>query len=156
MSNEAPFPWFRAAVFLALCGVMIAGPVHNQVLYRRYHPYLKPWRMYFGFGTDLCEVTYVQRSRDGQERPLDRYELLGHADWYRAPEPLRKLPDGPTIGRIGKKLCTALPARHPDVRAHARCASIHGWQTAMEGEQNLCELGPRQIEGLRPKAGRRR
>ena len=156
MSEHPPFPWLRASLFVGLCGAMLVGPISNQVFGQHYHRFFKPWRMYFGYGTELCEVTYVQLAKDGQQRELDRYDLLGHRKWFRAPASVRHLPDGPTIGRIGKQMCEALPVRKPDVRARARCASIRGWQPAMDLEQNLCTLGPRQIEGLRPKAGKRR
>lgn len=146
----------RGVVFAVLAAAMLVGPIHNQILLQHYHPIFKPWRMYYGFGTDLCEVTYVQVAADGQTRVLDRYALLGFDPWTTAPRDVRTLPDGPTIGRVGKQLCEALPARRPEVRATARCASIHGWTPAMDRELDLCSLGKRQIEGLRPKLGTRR
>lgn len=155
VNNERPYPWLRALVFVGLTLAMAAGPFLNQVLQHRYSPLFKPWRMYFGFGIELCEVTYIQVSQDGQERVLDRYDLLGHQPWTAAPASVRNLPDGPTIGHVAQQLCDALPARRPDIRARARCAGVRGWSPAMDANQNLCRLGPRQIEGLRPRKGRR-
>lgn len=146
----------RGVVLAVLVAAMVAGPVHHQVLGRPYHPLFKPWRMYFGHGTDLCEVTYTQVAATGATRTLDRYDLLGYAPWTEAPTDVRNLPDGPAIGRVGQQLCRALPARRPDVRATARCATVRGWRPAFDGSVNLCALGAQEVEDLRPAKDKRR
>lgn len=155
-SPTQPFPWFRALVFAGLTVAMCVGPVNNLVLGNPWHRFFKPWRMYYGFGTDVCEVTYVQVSPTGEERTLDRYAVLDVPDPRRAPEDLRNLPDGPTIGRVAQRMCDALPGRRTAIHARVRCAAVRGWKPFPELDRDLCALGTRQLDGLRPARGRRR
>ncbi len=148
---SAPFPWPRAVAFATLTLMMLAGPTHNQVLRQPYNSYLKPWRMYYGFGDDLCEARFIQTARNGQTRVLDRYEVLGYADWKKAPTEVRNLPSGPAIGRVARRLCEALPAKLPHIHAEVRCASTRGWQPAQSDFQDLCRMSQTEIRALLPR-----
>lgn len=139
MSPEKPFPLVRGAAFCALTVVMLIGPVTQQLFGKEEFQWLRSWQMFHDVGVNVCDVEYRQIRSDGTSIALDRYALLGHQR-RKAPVDVRNLPDGFTIGRVGKELCTALPTPDPTVRARVRCASLHGWFQWNDDETNLCHV----------------
>jgi len=151
MRSPLPSPWIRRIVFVLVAAAIVFPPFRHQVLDLRANPWLRTWRMYYGYGVDICEVEYVRIKRSGEAVGLNRYEVLDYPRWYDAPTDVRNLPDGPAIGRVARQMCDRFPGTRTDIRAKARCGSRRGWVAFMDREVNLCALSAQERDQLRPR-----
>ena len=126
----------RRPIFVGLLAYILLGPAFPMLLGVREGPF-RAWRMFWKWGSDICEVHYVKVDRGGRRSPLDRFRALGYRTRADAPRSLRFVRDPAAITEIGAKLCRKLGGR-ADVRVEARCGSPDGWVTANDGRQNLC------------------
>lgn len=94
--------------------------------------------MFGGFGRDVCDVRYFERTADGRDLRVDRYEALS---WTTTPpDRVRNLSNMESIYAVGQELCP-ISTTH-DVRVFARCVAGHRpWVVVADREQNLCVLG---------------
>ncbi len=126
----------RTLAFLAVAGFIIGGPMWKQGLDRR-SQVLFQWVMFSGYGTDVCDVRYVEVAADGARTPVDRYAVLGYDTKADAPGSIKKMKDLAAAKAVGKKLCRKLP-EGTDLRTRVRCATKDGWRTMSKAEENLC------------------
>jgi len=126
----------RVLVIAAVGGFMIGGPVYEQGFGGR-SKLLFHWMMFSGFGTEVCDVHYLEHAADGTLTEVDRYAVLGVP---RSPSTARsvwKVKDLAAAEALGRKLCRALP-EGTDLRLKARCATTKGWRSVARAADNLC------------------
>jgi hypothetical protein len=127
----------RLLAFVALAAVICLGPAYRQVLGRRSHV-LRHWTMFYGFGSQICDVRYQRVRVDGDRDALDRFAILGDAPVADDADGIRKIRTVERAEEIGRLLCERLPTSERDVRLVARCGSKQGWKAASDGSRNLC------------------
>lgn len=94
----------------------------------------QPWRMYHGYGVDVCDVRFYDVATD-PDTPLDRYEALG-VDFWQSFSRDRRMGNADEIREQARRICRR--NRITDLRAEARCGSRTGWRPLMDRGQNLC------------------
>lgn len=134
----------RTIVGWAIVAYLVGGPFLVQVV--GVQTFVVPrWRMYTGFGTDICVVSYTA---DGQ--PVDRAVALGYDDASDLPRKQRGLADFEAVHRQSRALCRRLG--DVDLRVDARCATRGGWVHVARGGVNACRAGTEDLaEGRSPK-----
>jgi hypothetical protein len=102
----------------------------------------RQWVMFSGFGTDICDVRFLQRTPEGEDLPLDRFELLDHPVWFKAPRSIRRIKSASRAIHMGRQLCGVLRRENPapDLRIVARCGSKKGWIQQLNAQENICEV----------------
>ena len=154
MEVVRPSGWrkaLRLSLFLLVAGFMNFGPCYRQALDGKGDlPFglevdrrlFRPWVMFSGFGTDICDVRFSQRTPEGETKVVDRFELLGHPVWSKTPLPIRRIKSADRAIHMGRKLCGVLRRENPtpDLRIVARCGSRKGWVERLDAEENICEL----------------
>lgn len=126
----------RAAVFTAVAGFIVAGPIWKQGLHRP-SDVLFQWVMFTGFGLDVCDVRFVEVAEDGSRSRVDRYAVLGYDDPAAAPASVKKMKDLAAVKGVARRMCKKLP-EGTDLRARVRCAARTGWKSVSQAEENLC------------------
>lgn len=144
----------RVGAFLLIGGFISFGPCYRQAFDGRGELPLglevdrrifRQWVMFSGFGTDVCDVRYTQQMSGGEALFVDRFELLDHPVWAKAPKTLRRIKSAPAAASIGRQLCRVLEREKDfvDLRVTARCGSKKGWIQQLDGEENICTLPPK-------------
>lgn len=138
-------------MFVVLAGLMFAGPAYRQV-FGRDSRFIRDWELFHEVGVGLVVAEFVTRDADGAEVAIDRYVALGYDDRRLAPRWLRSMVGEPGFLHVATKLCARLGS--VDLRGRAQIATMQGWVTVFDGEQDLCEPLPprRQIPGTRPRS----
>jgi hypothetical protein len=111
---------------------LLAGPAVPQVFgeHTRWWP---SWRMFTGYGLDLCTVTLT----DGiTGEPIDRLAALGYEHIWDASSSDRTLKDPAAVSRQVKTICKRKGLE--DVRVDAFCAVERGWVHVATGKENAC------------------
>lgn len=116
---------------------MLLGPMATQV-FDHHSKWLRPWQMFRDTGLQLLAVEFRVR-QDGQERVIDRYQVLGY-ERATAPKWVRRVVK---IRKLSRALCEAL-GPGTDLRIYAEWATLDGWQPRFAGEQNLCRHSRRK------------
>jgi hypothetical protein len=164
MEIVRPTGWrktLRIVLFVLFAGFMNFGPCYRQALGGRGdlpmglqvdRRLFRQWVMFSGYGTDICDVRFSQVMPNGEQAPLDRFELLGHPVWSKAPRSVRRIKTADRAVYMGRQLCGILRREQsaPDVRIVARCGSKKGWRTKLKGHQNICEI-PADRQGQKRK-----
>jgi hypothetical protein len=154
MEIVRPVGWrkvLRVAIFLLIGGFISFGPCHRQAFDGRGElPFglevdrrlFRQWVMFSGFGIDVCDVRYSQQTSGGEALFVDRFEVLDHPVWAKAPKTLRRIKSAQAAVSIGRQLCRVLEREKDivDLRVVARCGSKKGWVDQLDGEENLCTL----------------
>lgn len=154
MDVVRPVGWRKAlrwSLFLLVAGFMSFGPCYRQALGGKGElPFglkvdrrlFRQWVMFSGFGTDICDVRFSQRTPDGETKAVDRFELLEHPVRSKAPRTITRIKSVPRVIHLGRQLCGVLRRENPtpDLRIVARCGSREGWVEKLDGEENICEL----------------
>ena len=65
---------------------MLIGPVSRQLLDSS-NEYLRPWRMFSGWGRNICDVKYYLTDNNIDFVSLDPYEFMKSDGWLDAPRP---------------------------------------------------------------------
>lgn len=136
---SADLPWPRLAAVAAIFAALNAGPLISQGLGYPPVPGLKTWRMYRGFGADICIARFEDRRPDGTSAPLDRFEVLKttRAD---APRYITFIPSEAQVARTGKTMCRRMPGK-PHVFVDGECGSRYHWQPMTRlADVDLCGL----------------
>lgn len=131
----------RMAAMVIIGGFFVTTPFLRQVVGVK-AGWMRQWRMFATFASDLCEVQYLQRE-GGVDTPVDRLAVLGHPDPRTAPRSATLLTKNGGIERQASELCKKL-GPDTDLRADARCASMDGWQVAYTRDRNLCVPAPKK------------
>lgn len=130
--------WLRLIGLLAGATCLLIGPVSNQLFGVPAGPVFRFWRMYGGFGANVCDVRFTQHVEDGSSTAIDRIVMLGYESWGKAPFSLQRIPNKAGIDQTADALCERLP-RDRAVYAVARCGHPRGWQPVYDGSQALCQ-----------------
>lgn len=106
----------------------------------------RQWIMFSGYGTDICDVRYFQVDSEGNEEPVDRFEVLEYPVFSKAPRSVRRLKKPANVVEMGRRLCRALRRDQisVDLRVVSRCGSKKGWISRHRGDENLCTM-PRAV-----------
>ena len=141
----------RILLFCSIAAFMSFGPCYRQAFNGQGElPFglevdrrlFRQWVMFSGYGTDICDVRYYPLDAEGNEEPVDRFEVLGHESFARAPRSIRRLKKPSNVIEMGKRLCRVIRReRGPvDLRVVSRCGSRRGWIPKHDGGENLCHL----------------
>ncbi len=106
--------------------------MYRQV-FGKHSLWLRPWIMFHGTAVNLLDVEYRVRDVDGQERVVDRFEVLGY-ERRTAPKWVRRVIK---ITKLSREMCRAL-GPGTDLRIYAHKATVNGWKPRFNGEHNLC------------------
>lgn len=124
----------RAGISVVVALWMVVAPFAHAEGY----PVGRAWRMYDGFGSGTCRVTYSLDGRDGVV-PIDRLAALGEPPWARASTRARRL----TESQLPLDLARVCQAVGPGlVEQQATCAGPARWR-AVAPARRMC-LGPRR------------
>jgi hypothetical protein len=154
MDIVRPVGWrkvLRVGLFIVLCGFINFGPCYRQALDGKGElPFglevdrrlFRQWVMFSGFGTDVCDVRYTRQKPGGEALVVDRFEVLEHPVWAKAPKTLRRIKSAQAAVSVGRQLCRVLEREkdNVDLRVVARCGSKKGWIDQLDGEENICTL----------------
>jgi hypothetical protein len=129
----------RVVVGLAASLYLLAGPAVPQV-YKGHPRWWPAWRMFTGFGLDLCTVA-LTNGVTGE--PIERLEALGYEHFWDAPIGQRTLRDPGAVSGQVKTICKKLDLE--DVRVDAFCAVEQGWVHVATGKENACIANTRDL-----------
>jgi hypothetical protein len=136
-------PVARTVFALIVAAWVTLAPAYRQVLGHKSY-WVRPWVMFSGSNLDVCRVSFTKREADGALTPIDRYEVMGHADWRETPRSFRKLADEKVALAQGRQLCRKLGGA--EVFADVACATRKGWEQRVEPTTNVCERAPRPLD----------
>jgi hypothetical protein len=122
----------RLAIFLAVAGFIVIGPVAEQIFGLRM-ALLRSWTMFSAIGLGVIDARFELRQADGALAPLDRFELLKASHNGK----LKRIETREELAAIVKRLCEAA-GQGADIRVHARQATREGWRPLHAGETNAC------------------
>lgn len=122
----------RLALFLAIAGVMIAGPTIEQIFGAR-TVFWRSWKMFSAIGIGVIDASFAIRQPDGTFVPLDRFALLGE----RHDGKLKRIENVDELAFIVDRLCAAA-GTGAYIRVTARQATRNGWHTLRSDPQNVC------------------
>ncbi|MCO4746058.1 MAG: hypothetical protein KC912_14780 [Proteobacteria bacterium] len=147
MTESRPIPKLRLLTILAVGVYLQVGPVTHQALGMQKMPGFKTWRMYRGFGQDICRVRFYEQRPDGTRADIDRFEVL-RTTRTEAPRYITFIPSEAQVARTGETLCRKL-RRPADLRVDGDCGSMHTWRSMdrLEGV-NLCTLDEPRFRAL--------
>lgn len=145
-------PVGRTVFALIVAAWVTLSPAYKQV-FRQKSYWVRPWVMFSGSNLDVCRVSFTKREADGELTSIDRYAVMGHADWRETPRSFRKLGDEQAALAQARQLCRKLGGA--EVLADVACATRKGWEQRVEPTTNVCQRSPAPMlreEGLPPVA----
>ena len=117
----------RLLIFIAAFSGMLIGPVSRQFLGST-NRYLRPWRMYSGYGRDICDVEYFTTENNKDFVKLDPYEFIKSEDWLDAPRKIKNLRNPKQVKLKAKKMCELIPEGQ-FLYVKAKCGQLRkGWK----------------------------
>ncbi len=117
----------RLSIFIAAFSIMLIGPVSRQFLGNT-NRYLRPWRMYSGYGRDICDVEYFLTDNNKDFVKLDPYEFIKSEDWLDAPKKIKNLRNPKQVKIEAKKMCKLIPEGKL-LYVKAKCGQLRkGWK----------------------------
>ena len=110
---------------------MLIGPVSRQFLGST-NRYLRPWRMYSGYGRNICDVKYYLTENKKDFVSLDPYEFIKSDDWLDAPRKIKNLRNPKQVKLKAKKMCELIPEGQ-FLYVKAKCGQMRkGWKIIID------------------------
>ncbi len=117
----------RLLIFIAAFSGMLIGPVSRQFLGST-NRYLRPWRMYSGYGRDICDVEYYIKENNKDFVKIDPYKFLKSENWLDAPKKIKNLKNPKEVKLKSKKICELIPEGQ-FLYVKAKCGQLRkGWK----------------------------
>ena len=128
----------RLLIFIAAFSGMLIGPVSRQFLGST-NRYLRPWRMYSGYGRDICDVEYYLTENNKDFVKLDPYEFIKSEDWLDAPKKIKNLRNPKQVMLKAKKMCKLIPEGQ-FLYVNAKCGQTRkGWKIIIDNRKPFCK-----------------
>ena len=110
---------------------MLIGPVSRQFLGST-NRYLRPWRMYSGYGRDICDVKYFLTENNKDFVSLDPYGFIKSDNWLDAPKKIKNLRNPRQVLQKAKKMCELIPEGQ-SLYVKAKCGQLRkGWRIIID------------------------
>ena len=142
---------------------MLIGPVSRQFLGST-NRYLRPWRMYSGYGRNICDVKYYLTENKKDFVKLDPYEFIKSDDWLDAPRKIKNLRNPKQVMLKAKKMCELIPEGQ-FLYVKAKCGQqSKGWKKIIDNRSKpFCatkkidfkDIPDQRVEGSRIVVGYR-
>ena len=127
----------RLFIFITAFSGMLIGPVSRQFLGSS-NKYLRPWRMYSGYGSNICDVKYYLTENKKDFVSLDPYEFIKPDNWLNAPRKIRNLRGPKQVKLKSKQMCELIPEGQI-LYVKARCGqSRKGWKIIIDNDKPFC------------------
>jgi hypothetical protein len=95
--------------------------------------------MFSGMALQQMEVRLEGRPHSGgTPRLLDRYEILGYPDIYKAPRYIRRVASDADARLLARVICKRV-GEQMEVRMRLRKATRDGWHTIDDGKHDVCQ-----------------
>jgi len=121
----------RFLVFVGAFSAMLVGPVSRQFLGST-NRYLRPWRMYSGYGRDICDVKYYLTKNKKDFITLDPYKFIKSDNWLDAPKKIKNIRNPKEVVLKAKKMCELIPEGQ-FLYIKAKCGQMRkGWRIVID------------------------
>ncbi len=122
-NNNNVFRKIRAFTFVIILAWMALGPAYRQVLGGKNEVFRK-WTMFSMKGLDLVDARFYM-VKDGNLREINRFEILGYENRFRAPKEIFRIKGSDGVISIANLLCEKLGS-DADIRVKSRIATRKG------------------------------
>ena len=116
---------------------MLIGPVSRQLLGSS-NQYLRPWRMFSGWGRNICDVKYYLTENNIDFVSLDPYQFMKSDNWLDAPRKIRNLKNPKQVKQKAKKMCKLIPEGQT-LYVESKCGQNRkGWKIIISKDKPFC------------------
>ena len=127
----------RLFIFITAFSGMLIGPVSRQ-FFGSTNRYLRPWRMYSGYGRNICDVKYYLTENKKDFVSLDPYEYIKSDNWLNAPRKIRNLRGPKQVKLKTKQMCKLIPEGQI-LYVKAKCGQFgKGWKNIIDNDKPFC------------------
>ena len=127
----------RLFIFITAFSGMLIGPVSRQLIGSS-NQYLRPWRMFSGWGRNICDVKYYLTDNNMDFISLDPYEFMKSDNWLDAPRKIRNLKNPKQVKLNAKKMCKLIPEGQT-LYVESKCGQKRkGWKLIISKDKPFC------------------
>ena len=116
---------------------MLIGPVSRQFLGST-NKYLRPWRMYTGWGRNICDVKYYLTENNIDFISLDPYEFTKSDNWLSTPRKIKNFKNPKQVKLKAKQICKLIPEGQK-LYVKSKCGQRRkGWKIIINNDKPFC------------------
>ena len=141
----------RLLICIVAFSGMLIGPVSRQFLGST-NRYLRPWRMYSGYGRDICDIEYYLKENNKDFVKLDPYEYIKSEDWLDTPRKIKNIRNPKEVKLNAKKMCELIPEGQ-FLYVKAKCGQLRkGWKLIINNRSRpFCATKKIDFKDILPK-----